>query len=237
MPGTLYLIPTPLAETPLEQVLPEATRNIAARLATYIVERPKTARAFLKRIGTDIPLRELTLLELNEHTPAETLSELLAPLLAGADVGLISEAGCPAIADPGADLVRLAHRHGIPVRPLVGPSSILLALMASGLVGQRFMFHGYLPVKTDERARALRDLETRAGRDDASQIFIETPYRNQAMLDAIRATCRPDTRLAVARDLTGSGERIASARLDAWPADMELGGQPCVFLLWRGGPG
>jgi 16S rRNA (cytidine1402-2'-O)-methyltransferase len=232
--GTLYLIPTPLAETPLDWVLPEETRRIAARLGTFIVEHPKTARAFLKQVGTALPLQQLTLLELNEHTPASALETLLAPLLAGEDVGLVSEAGCPAVADPGADLVRLAHGRKIPVKPLVGPSSILLALMASGLGGQRFTFHGYLPAKTDERAQTLRQLENQSGRDKATQIFIETPYRNQAMLETLLATCRPDTWLTVAQGLTGSDERVLSARLADWPRGLELGKQPSVFLLWRG---
>ena len=137
MAGTLYLIPSPLGDTPLSRVLPEETRRIAAGLDTFIVEHPNTARAFLKKVGTTTPLQQLSLSELNEHTPDGELESLLAPLLAGRDVGLVSEAGCPAVADPGANLVRLAHRHGIPVKPLVGPSAILLALMGSGLVGDR----------------------------------------------------------------------------------------------------
>jgi 16S rRNA (cytidine1402-2'-O)-methyltransferase len=233
-PGTLYLIPTPLGDSPLESVLPEATRRIAASLSTFIVEHAKTARAFLKQLPTTLPLQQLTLLELNEHTRNAELESLLRPLLDGLDAGLLSEAGCPAVADPGAELVRLAHDRGIPVRPLVGPSSILLALMAAGMVGQRFTFHGYLPAKPDERAQALRDLEARAAADNATQIFIETPYRNPAMLAAILAVCRADTRLAVARDLTGPDELILSARIAAWPASPpELRKHPCVFLLWR----
>lgn len=233
-PGTLYLIPTPLGDSPLESVLPEATRRIAANLSTFIVEHAKTARAFLKQLPTTLPLQQLTLLELNEHTRNAELESLLRPLLDGHDAGLLSEAGCPAVADPGAELVRLAHDHGIPVRPLVGPSSILLALMAAGMVGQRFTFHGYLPAKPDERAQALRALEARAATDNATQIFIETPYRNPAMLESILAVCRADTRLAVARDLTGRDELILSTRVAAWPASPpELRKHPCVFLLWR----
>jgi 16S rRNA (cytidine1402-2'-O)-methyltransferase len=232
--GTLYLIPTPLGPTPLERVLPEETRRVAADLATFIVEHPKTARAFLKQLGTATPLQQLSLLELNEHTRPAELDALLAPLLAGHDVGLISEAGCPAVADPGADLVRLAHRRGIRVRPLVGPSSILLALMGSGLVGQRFAFHGYLPAKPDERARALRDLEKRAEQEDAAQVFIETPYRNRAMLDTLFAACRGDTWLGLAWDLTGDAEGVLSRRLDDWrQAPPDIDRRPCVFLLWR----
>jgi 16S rRNA (cytidine1402-2'-O)-methyltransferase len=234
--GTLYLIPTPLGDTPLEQVLPEATRRIAARLTTFVVEHAKTARAFLKQVGTETPIQQLTLLELNEHTRANELDALLAPLLAGQDVGLISEAGCPAIADPGADLVRLAHRHGIRVKPLVGPSSILLALMGSGLVGQRFTFHGYLPAKPEERAKALRDLEKKAEKEDATQAFIETPYRNRAMLETLLAACRDDTLLTLAWDLTLESETLATSSIAEWRKHTpEVERRPCVFLLWRQG--
>lgn len=235
MPGTLYLIPTPLGDTPLHQVLPEHTRRVAAGLDTFVVEHAKSARAFLKQLPTATPLQALTLLELNEHTPAGRLDALLAPLLAGKDVGLLAEAGCPAVADPGADLVRLAHQHGIAVQPLVGPSAILLALMASGLVGQRFAFHGYLPVKTEARLRALQDLEKRAARDAAAQAFIETPYRDAAMLEAILAACAHDTLLCVAADLTLPTQLIATRRIAEWrgtPPD--LARRPTVFLLYRG---
>ncbi len=236
MPGTLYLIPTPLGDSPLDRVLPEETRRIATGLSTFIVEHAKTARAFLKQLGTVLPLQQLTLLELNEHTKAAELDALLAPLLAGHDVGLISEAGCPAVADPGADLARLAHRHGIPVKPLVGPSSILLALMGSGLVGQRFAFHGYLPAKPEERAKALRELEKRADKDNAAQAFIETPYRNRAMLETILATCRDDTLLSVACDLTLDTEYVATKPVAGWRGEAPvLDKRPCVFLIYTRG--
>lgn len=234
MAGTLYLIPTLLGDTPPERVLPEKTRRIAASLTTFIVERPKTARLFLKRLPTQTPLQDLHLLELNEHTRPDELATLLRPLLEGRDVGLLSETGCPAVADPGADLVRLAHAHGVRVRPLVGPSAILLALMGSGLTGQRFTFHGYLPAKPDERTRALRDLEKQAGATDAAQIFIETPYRNQAMLDAILDACRDDTWLSLACDLTLETELMVSKQVAAWRlARPDIDRRPCVFLLWR----
>ena len=236
MAGTLYLIPSPLGATPLERVLPEEVRHVAARLTTFIVERPKTARAFLKQVATAAPLQELTLLELSEHTRPSELEGLLRPLLAGEDVGLLSEAGCPAVADPGADLVRLAHKRGIRVRPLVGPSSILLAVMGSGLVGQRFAFHGYLPAKPEERAQALRELERRAEREDAAQVFIETPYRNRAMLDTILACCRGDTWLGLAWDLTSEAEGVVSRRLEDWKHHLpDIDRHPCVFLVWRQG--
>ncbi|HEX8981015.1 MAG TPA: SAM-dependent methyltransferase [Parasulfuritortus sp.] len=234
MAGTLYLIPTPLGETPLDLVLPEETRRIAARLSHFVVEHPKTARAFLKQVGTDLPIQQLHLQELSEHTKADQLEALLQPLQAGIDVGLLSEAGCPAVADPGAELVKLAHCRGIAVKPLVGPSSILLALMGSGLVGQRFTFHGYLPAKPDERAGALKDLEKRAEKDDATQVFIETPYRNRAMLESILAACRPDTWLGLACSLTTPGELVATRRVEQWRKQLpEVERSPCVFLIHR----
>ncbi|TCJ15496.1 SAM-dependent methyltransferase [Parasulfuritortus cantonensis] len=234
VPGTLYLIPTPLGDAPLAAVLPEETRRIAAGLRHFVVEQAKTARAFLKQVGTALPLQQLELAELNEHTRASGLDALLAPLLAGHDVGLLSEAGCPAVADPGADLVRLAHRHGIRVRPLVGPSAILLALMASGLVGQRFAFHGYLPAKPEERLKAIKDLEQRAGREDAAQVFIETPYRNNAMVEAIGQACRPDTLVTLACDLSLASELVQTRPAADWRrAPPDLHKRPCVFLIWR----
>lgn len=234
MAGILYLIPTPLGNTSLDIVLPEETRRIAAGLKTFVVEQAKTARAFLKQLPTAMPIQQLTLLELNEHTPASELESLIAPLLAGEDVGLISEAGCPAVADPGANLVRLAHRHGIRVRPLTGPSSILLALMGSGLVGQRFAFHGYLPVKVDDRAKALHELEKRSHKEDAAQVFIETPYRNQAMLETLLTACQPDTLLTIACDLTLDSEFLATRSIDAWRRKLpDIQKRPTVFLLYR----
>lgn len=238
MAGILYLIPTPLGNSgtpsPLPQVLPEETRRIAARLTTFVVEQAKTARAFLKQLPTTTPIQQLTLLELNEHTPSSALDSLIAPLLAGQDVGLISEAGCPAVADPGANLVRLAHRHGIRVRPLTGPSSILLALMGSGLVGQRFAFHGYLPARPDERANALRELEKRSRKEDAAQVFIETPYRNQAMLETLLAACQPDTLLTIACDLTLENEFLATRRIAEWRGCLpDIQKRPTVFLLYQ----
>ena len=233
-PGTLYLIPAPLGDAPLDRVLPEETRRVAASLDTFIVEHPKTARAYLKQLPTATPLQQLTLLELNEHTRDSELEGLLRPLLDGLDVGLLSEAGCPAVADPGANLVRLAHARGVTVRPLVGPSSILLALMGSGLVGQRFAFHGYLPAKPEERAQTLRELERRAEKEDAAQIFIETPYRNEALLETVLSTCRGDTLLCIARDLTLPDEYLASRRVADWHGHLpDLRKRPAVFLLYR----
>jgi 16S rRNA (cytidine1402-2'-O)-methyltransferase len=229
----LYLIPTPLGDTPLDWVLPEETLRVTRRLDYFIVEQAKSARAFLKRVGTVIPLQALELRELNEHTPAEALEHLLKPLLDGRDAGLLSEAGCPAVADPGSDLTRLAHRHGVRVEPLVGPSSILLALMASGLVGQRFSFHGYLPAKADERDQTLKELERRAMREHATQVFIETPYRNRAMFDALLRVCHDTTWLCLARGLTTEDELIISQPISAWrrQAVPDIERRPCVFLI------
>ncbi len=178
--GTLYLIPCTLGDTPVAQVLPQHVIDVARRLRHFVVEHPKTARQFLAVLRHEQPIQSLHLATLNEHTAPEDLPDLLAPLLAGEDAGLLSEAGCPGVADPGADLVSLAHRNGIRVVPLVGPSSILLALMASGLNGQCFAFHGYLPVGDMERNRAIAALETESARRKQTQLFIETPYRTKS---------------------------------------------------------
>ncbi len=233
MTGTLYLIPVPLGPSaPQDSLTPGALATIRP-LSHFIVEQAKTARAFLKAAGTDKPLQELELKELNEHTKSDALNDLLAPLRAGLDVGLLSEAGCPAVADPGANLVALAQQENIRVVPLIGPSSLLLALMASGLNGQRFAFQGYLPAKEAERTKALRDLESESRKRSQTQIFIETPYRNRAMFDAILTACQPGTRLTVATDLTQSGEAIRTQTILHWkkqtPPDIER--RPTVFLL------
>jgi 16S rRNA (cytidine1402-2'-O)-methyltransferase len=230
------LIPAPLGDVPPAQVLPAPVIEIAAALDTFIVERPKTARAFLKSLNTRVPLQQIALQVLDEHTPPSALPILLAPLLEGRNVGLVSEAGCPGVADPGASLVALAHEQGVEVVPLVGPSAILLALMASGLSGQRFAFNGYLPADADGRERALRELERRASLTDETQIFIETPYRNAAMLNAILRVCRPETRLCVAADLTLPGQMVRNRSVAAWKS-VDLSGlrkRPAVFLLHRG---
>ncbi|HUW75420.1 MAG TPA: SAM-dependent methyltransferase, partial [Gallionella sp.] len=184
-PGTLYLIPCTLGDTPADQVLPQHVISVARKLHHFVVEQPKTARQFLSALKPEQPIQALHFATLNEHTAANELPELLAPLLAGHDVGIISEAGCPGIADPGANLVNLAHRNGICVVPLVGPSSILLALMASGLNGQSFAFHGYLPIAEAERNKMISKLEAESSRLKQTQLFIETPYRNERMLSAL----------------------------------------------------
>lgn len=236
MKGTLYLIPNTLGEgdeAALVAVLPAPVRERAGALASYIGENAKSTRAFLKRIGTVRPIQEISIHELNVNTRPAEIERLLAPLLAGIDTGLVSEAGVPAVADPGALLVRRAHERGIRVVPLVGPSSILLALMASGLNGQSFAFHGYLPVDPAERAKRLRELEQQSRKANQTQIFIETPYRNRALLDTLLATCAPSTLVCVAMDLTLPTETIASRAVSDWkkaPA-LDLHKRPAIFLL------
>lgn len=233
MAGTLYLIPVPLGPTAPQESLPANVLAAIRPLTHFVVEQAKTARAFLKAAGTDLPLQELQLQELNEHTKANELDRLLEPLRAGLDVGLLSEAGCPAVADPGANLVALAQKESIRVVPLIGPSSLLLALMASGLNGQRFAFQGYLPAKEVERTKMLRELESESKKRQQTQIFIETPYRNRAMFDAILQACQPATRLTVATDLTLPGESVLTQTVQAWKKQTppEIERRPTVFLL------
>ena len=233
MTGTLYLIPSPLGEGKITAILPQNVRERLADLSLFIVEHPKTARQFLKLSGTKTPLQELDLRILDEHTEKAALESLLEPLLlVGRDAGLISEAGCPAVADPGADLVRLAHKKGIRVVPLVGPSSILLALMASGLGGQRFAFHGYLPVEKEELGKKIRLLESESGARDETEIFIETHYRNGKLFDALLQYCREGTLLCLATDITLDTESIVTKTVASWKkAKPEIGKRPTVFLI------
>ncbi len=232
-PGTLYLIPVPLGPTPPEASLPANVLATIRPLKYFVVEQAKSARAFLKAVGTDTILQELQLEELNEHTKADALDHLLTPLRAGENVGLLSEAGCPAVADPGADLVALAQNEGIRVVPLIGPSSLLLALMASGLNGQRFAFQGYLPAKEGERNKALKDLEAESRKRQQTQLFIETPYRNRALFDAILQNCQPTTRVTIATDLSLPSESVRTRSVQAWKKETppEIERRPTVFLL------
>jgi 16S rRNA (cytidine1402-2'-O)-methyltransferase len=235
-PGTLYLIPTPLGNGPIDALLPAQVQRVARELRHFIAERPKTARAFLKSVGVQIPLNEIRVEVLDEHTPSEAIAALMDPLLAGSDVGLVSEAGCPAIADPGAHLVALAHQRGITVRPLIGPSSILLALMGSGLEGQRFAFHGYLPADRAGRVARIQELERLSGQHRQTQIFIETPYRNNALLKDLLAGCAAATKLCLAVDLTTEKEFIYTQSVAAWrKVAPDLDRRPTVFLLLKGG--
>ncbi len=236
--GTLYLLPVGLNnpgedDADWQAWLPNKTRETALNLRHFVVENAKTARNHLKSLDHPTPLRELDIQELPQQPDAATLSELLNPLRAGHDLGLMSEAGCPAIADPGALLVRLAHAEGIRVKPLVGPSSLLLALMASGLDGQRFAFHGYLPAREPERGQAIRDLEKDSARHKQTQLFIETPYRNAALLQALLTHCQPGTRLCIACDLSLASEEIRTTSIAAWrkTTPPQLDKRQAVFLL------
>jgi 16S rRNA (cytidine1402-2'-O)-methyltransferase len=231
--GTLYLIPCTLGNAAAESVLPQHVIDVARRLEHFVVEQPKTARQFLSALKPHQPIQSLNFSSLNEHTNPEQLTDLLAPLLAGQDVGIISEAGCPGVADPGADLVRLAHGRNIRVVPLVGPSSILLALMASGLDGQRFAFHGYLPIADIERKSAIKALEEQSCRQSQTQIFIETPYRNEKLFTALMTHCHAQTMLSIATDLTTEHEEITTRSVKQWKtlAVPRLNKRPSIFLL------
>lgn len=241
--GTLYLLPTQLGNgdnMAWQAVLPAGSHEIACRLRHFVVENAKTARAALKWLGHPVPLRELAIEQLPEPLQPADIERLLAPLHEGHETGLMSEAGCPGVADPGALLVRRAHELDIAVRPLVGPSSLLLALMASGLEGQRFAFHGYLPQREPERGRRIAELEKESRQKRQTQLFIETPYRNAALFDALIAACRPDTLLCLATDLTLASEHIATRSVAAWrraldkSASADLLRRPTVFLLLSG---
>lgn len=231
--GTLVLLPTALGDAAWQAYLPQTSRDRACGLAHFIAENAKTARAELKRIGHPLPIRDLAIEQIPKPLAATDVERLLAPLPAGHDVGLMSEAGCPGVADPGALLVRRAHALGIAVQPLVGPSSLLLALMASGLDGQRFCFHGYLPQREPERSQKIQALERESQRQQQTQIFIETPYRNAALFAALLAACRPETLLCVASNLSLAGETIATRRIADWrkTATPCVDKQPTVFLL------
>jgi len=223
----LYLIPTTLGGPPT-QVLPRQVIDIARSLRDFAVEDAKSARAFLADLGMPCPLRELRIATIGEDVGA-----LLAPLREGRSLGVLSEAGCPGVADPGQALVAAAHAAGFLVAPLVGPSSILLALMGSGLEGQRFAFCGYLPRDAAERRERIRALERRSRQARETQIFIETPYRGDALLSALLEACSPATRLCVAIELTMPGERIATRTVSGWRAAhaAPIGRRPAVFLL------
>lgn len=230
--GVLYLLPAPLGALDDIAWLPAPLINTARRLDHFVVEHAKSARQLLKAIGTNTPLQQLQLTELNEHTPPGEIDALLQPLLAGYDVGLLSEAGCPGIADPGAPLVAACHRQGIRVVPCVGPSSILLALMASGASGQRFTFHGYLPADESGRILAIRELENNSRERNETQIFIETPYRNNALLGSLLATLKPDSWLTAATDLTTATEQIVAQRVHSWPKPLpDFNKRPTVFVV------
>jgi len=231
--GTLFLLPCPIAKGTESAVMPPDVAALARTLTCFLAENAKSTRAFLKSIDHPQPLRELQIVEIGHAPDDRAAEEWLRPILDGVDAAIVSEAGCPAVADPGANIIAVAHRLGIRVRPLVGPSALLLALMASGLNGQRFRFHGYLPVDAVERARRLQALE-RDSRSGETQVFIETPYRSRAMFDAILSACAPETSLAVSADLTSPSEYAVTRSISRWrqaPARPQIERRPVVFSL------
>ncbi len=233
--GVLHLIPVTLGETDPHLMLPASALQAACSLDYFLAENEKSARQFLKGIGHPQPLRDLQIERFDKDSTAERATELLQPLLTGRSGGVLSEAGSPAIADPGALLVAAAHRLAIRVAPHVGPSAILLALMAAGFNGQRFTFHGYLPVPQDACRKTIVVCERESRARDMTQVFIETPYRNDALLNAITQTCAEETQLCVASDLTLATESIRSARVAEWRSQhAEVGRRPSVFLLYAG---
>jgi 16S rRNA (cytidine1402-2'-O)-methyltransferase len=232
--GKLYLIPALLADGSLESVLPEGTLAIIRRLKYFIVEELRTARRFLIKAGIQTPIGELDFMVFNEHTRSEDLDEYLAGAVNGNDIGLLSEAGVPCVADPGSLIVRVAHEHGIRVIPLTGPSSILLALMASGFNGQNFAFLGYLPSDKALLSRKIKELEKTISDKDQTQIFIETPYRNLQLFDALVRICRPETRLCLATDISGASEVIKSQCIADWHGQKpDIHKKPTIFLLYH----
>lgn len=229
----LFLLPTALGDTPWPGYLPADSREAACRLSRFLVENAKSARNELKRLGHPLPMREIDIEQLPERLDETEIDRLLAPCLTGRETGLMSEAGCPGIADPGAPIVRRAHTLGITVTPLIGPSSLILALMASGLEGQRFAFHGYLPAREPERTKRIIELEKHAHQHRQTQIFIEAPYRNITLFSALLAACRPSSQLCLATDLTLPTQHISTRTIDRWrqtppPA---IDRRPTVFLL------
>lgn len=235
MSATLYLIPCPISdETSPWEVLPEANRAVMNRLDYFIVENLRSARRFLSKAGIERPIDTLEFRELNEHTLAgRQVEELIAPLVAGRSAGVISEAGVPGVADPGALVVEACHRRGIRVVPLVGPSSILLAVMASGLNGQSFAFNGYLPIKPAERQQAIRRLERRAHSEGQSQLFIEAPYRNVKLWEQLLQTLAGETPLTLALDITAPGEFIQTHTVAQWRKlpPTEMNKRPAIFII------
>ena len=228
----LYLIPTVLSDGNWQNVLPAHIHPILTNTKYFIVENIRTARRFMKQVNREINIDECTFFELNKRTRSSDLPQFLKPLEKGFDVGVISEAGCPGVADPGADVVRIAHEKGFQVVPIVGPSSILLALMASGLNGQNFAFVGYLPVKPNERVKEIAALEKRIRHNKQTQIFIETPYRNNHLINDLLKTCSPTTLLCIAANITGENEFIATKTIQQWNKKVpDLHKQPVIFLI------
>lgn len=231
---TLYLFPSNLSDAPVTDVLPAVNISLISEVKYFIVENIRTARRFLKKCNRDINIDELSFTVLNVNTNVIDIPSLLAPLEQGHNVGIISEAGCPAVADPGALVVAEAHRRGFKVVPLVGPSSILLSLMGSGFNGQSFAFLGYLPIHTAERTAALKQMQSDIMRNDRTQIFIETPYRNNKLIAEIASVLPGNMRLCVATDLTGPNQRIITLPLSQWQKrQLDFDKTPSIFLLYK----
>jgi 16S rRNA (cytidine1402-2'-O)-methyltransferase len=229
--GRIYLVPVTLGGTDFLKVIPEKVISLTRKLRFFIVEDIRSARRFLRLIDKEFPINDTVFFELNEHTPESDIEQYLDPVLNGSDIGIMSEAGLPGIADPGARIISLAHKKKITVTPLSGPSSILLALISSGLNGQNFTFHGYLPIKPDERSVKLRELEKNADKG-YTQIFMETPYRSQKMLESITGTCRNDTKLCIASDITLPSESIRTMKISEWKRDFpDLNNKLVVFVI------
>lgn len=230
----LYLLPVTLGDTAIYAVLPAYNCEVIRAIRHFIVEDVRSARRFLKKVDREIDIDALTFYPLNKHTSPEAISDYLKPLLAGESMGVISEAGCPAVADPGADVVAIAQRKNLKVVPLVGPSSIILSVMASGFNGQSFAFHGYLPIEPAERAKRLKQLEQRIYNEQQTQLFIETPYRSNKMVEDILHNCRPQTRLCIAANITCEGEYIRTKTVKEWQGHTpDLSKIPCIFLLYK----
>lgn len=235
METALYLLPVTLGDTPIDKVLPAYNAGIIREIKHFIVEDVRSARRFLKKVDREIDIDTLSFYPLNKHTSPEDISGYLNPLAEGHSMGVISEAGCPAVADPGADVVAIAQRRNLKVVPLVGPSSIILSVMASGFNGQSFAFHGYLPIEPNERSKRLKELEGRIYSEHQTQLFIETPYRNHKMLDDILKACRLQTKLCIAANITCEGEYIKTRTVKEWKGTAlpDLSKIPCIFLLYK----
>ena len=232
--GTLYLIPSTIGNSAIDKVIPFYVKEMINSIDEYIVENEKSARYFLKKSEIKIPLHNLKLYPLNEHISIEEISNYLSPILQGKNMGLISEAGCPAVADPGAEIVKMAHKKNIKVIPLVGSSSILLALMASGMNGQNFAFIGYIPRDKNEKLKKIKELEKESFIKKQTQIFIEAPYRNQHLLEDIVSTCANDTQLCIATDITLDSEFISTKSIHEWKKPLPLiNKRPTIFLIYK----
>lgn len=234
MKAALYLIPVTLGETTIERVLPNHNKGVILTINHFIVENIRSARRFLKLVDQSIDIDQLTFYELNKHTNIDQIGNYLYPLSQGENVGILSEAGCPAIADPGSDVVAIAQKNGYQVIPLIGPSSILLSLMASGFNGQGFSFHGYLPIDSKERRQKVEQMEQRIHKEHQTQIFIETPYRNGKLVEDLINYCNGGTKLCIAMNLTCEDEYIKTLPILAWKKSLpDMHKKPCIFLLYK----